>query len=481
MQSVSGIKRELERSVSNMPGNDPRRRMPEFDVAIVGGGASGTLAAIHLLRSISDPGLRVAVFEPDPVRRHLGIAYGSTDTRHLLNLRAQVMSAFPDEPGHFAEWAATANGQWSATDFLPRMVYGRYLRDLVLNRHDDRMAFVDAQVHELLLHDRGFEVRTDDGAPVRARTVVLGYGVAAPRRLFTSAGPLPDAPWHLQSPWDLARLGQLPDDDTIVLVGSGLTAVDCAMTLLGDSPNRRVVMVSRRGDLPRRHHQQLSSEWDLPVPPGPLTAGGIARLLYDQIALANEQGVNWRAVVDGVRPHAASIWRRLDLHERRRFLADYAHTWHIHRNRIAPQIAERIDAYRKEGRLAVLDGGIREITDLENRCQVGVKGTSIQTSAVVNCTGPLTDISMTTNPLLRVLLTRGLIAADPLRLGVACSVDGQLLDRRGNPVPRLYALGPPTRYASYEAMSVPAIRDQAARLGQVIASTVLSGDAVHAP
>lgn len=460
-----------------MPGNHSRHRLPEFDVVIVGGGASGTLAAIHLLRSISDPGLRVAVFEADAGRRHLGIAYGSTDVRHVLNLRAQVMSAFPDEPGHFAEWAAAADSQWSATDFLPRMVYGRYLRDLV---RDDRVTFMDAQVRELLVYDRGFGVRAD-GVRVRARAVVLAYGLAAPRQLSTSLGHLPNAPWHLQSPWDLAKLAQLPDDDTIVLAGSGLTAIDCAMTLLGDSPNRRIVMVSRRGDLPRRHHQRLPPEWNLPIPSGALTADGIARLLHDQIALAKRQGVNWRAVIDGLRPHSASIWRRLDLRERRRFLSDYAHTWHIHRNRMAPQIFERIDAYRKEGRLTVLDGGLQRINDLEGRCRVDVKGTAIQTSAVVNCIGPLTDITMTTNPLLRALLTGGLIAPDPLRLGIACTVDGQLLDALGNPVPGLYALGPPTRYSSYEAMSIPAIRDQAARLGEVIASTVLSGDAVHAP
>src|ERR1700754_1538682 len=97
-------------------------------VAIVGGGASGTLSALHLLRASTDPDLRIVLFEADTRRRHLGVAYGTTDERHLLNLRALAMSAFPDQPDHFANWARRAGRGWKPTDFLPRTVYGNYLR-----------------------------------------------------------------------------------------------------------------------------------------------------------------------------------------------------------------------------------------------------------------------------------------------------------------------------------------------------------------
>jgi uncharacterized NAD(P)/FAD-binding protein YdhS len=73
------------------------------DIAVIGGGASGTLTALHLLRAGVDGDPRVVVFEAEAGRRHRGVAYGTTDPRHLLNVRAQVMSAFPEEPGHFVE------------------------------------------------------------------------------------------------------------------------------------------------------------------------------------------------------------------------------------------------------------------------------------------------------------------------------------------------------------------------------------------
>jgi uncharacterized NAD(P)/FAD-binding protein YdhS len=69
-------------------------------VVIVGGGASGVLLAIHLLH-----GTRGGICVTS-VERHAdlgaGSAYATNNPHHLLNVRASNMSAFPDEPGHFA-------------------------------------------------------------------------------------------------------------------------------------------------------------------------------------------------------------------------------------------------------------------------------------------------------------------------------------------------------------------------------------------
>lgn len=55
-------------------------------VGIVGGGASGVLAAIHLLRDEPVP-VRIIMMEP---RTELGrgVAHGTDEPGHLLNVRA---------------------------------------------------------------------------------------------------------------------------------------------------------------------------------------------------------------------------------------------------------------------------------------------------------------------------------------------------------------------------------------------------------
>lgn len=104
-------------------------------VAIVGGGAAGVLAAIHLRRSAPDAQITLIDASGRPAT---GAAYGTTDPSRLLNVPAPWMSAWPDDPDHFCRWlgdraVATLEG------FAPRLAYGRYLREqLGRRRRPDR-------------------------------------------------------------------------------------------------------------------------------------------------------------------------------------------------------------------------------------------------------------------------------------------------------------------------------------------------------
>ena len=437
------------------------------DIAVIGGGASGTLTAVHLLRAGASG---VVVFEAEAGRQHRGVAYGTTDPRHLLNVRAQVMSAFPEEPGHFVDWARRAGYAVGPTDFVPRMVFGHYLRSLVAHFGDSRLRVVTARVDDVVSDGAGFTLTAGD-TTTRAASVVLAYGNPAPRRLATADGPVPDAAWHLPNAWDLDALTAVPEDATVMLVGSGLTAVDAAITLLDDAPRRRVVMVSRHGELPRTHLAHTLTNWVSPVPPlGPLTADGLAELICNQVAAAARQGANWRAVVDGLRGCTQSMWARLDLHERRRFLAAHSRDWEVHRHRMAPRVAARIRAYRDSGRLSLHGGGFQSVEDLGARCRVRLDGVVLDADALVNCTGPLNDVAQTTDPLLRGLVDRGTVAPDPIGFGLACTPDGRLLDHTGAIAAGMYAVGPPRKGALWESIAVPEIRDQAAQLAHQLVS-----------
>ena len=73
----------------------PPRRGPCV-VAVVGGGAAGVLCAVHLLRSATRS---TSCSSSGAEQVGAGLAYGTTDPAHLLNVRASGMSAFDDEPG----------------------------------------------------------------------------------------------------------------------------------------------------------------------------------------------------------------------------------------------------------------------------------------------------------------------------------------------------------------------------------------------
>ncbi|WP_232006932.1 FAD/NAD(P)-binding protein, partial [Mycobacterium sp. 1245805.9] len=57
-----------------------------------------------------------------------GAAYGTDDPTHLLNVPAQRMSAWPDDPDHFCRWL-DERAVTPLEGFAPRLAYGRYLRE----------------------------------------------------------------------------------------------------------------------------------------------------------------------------------------------------------------------------------------------------------------------------------------------------------------------------------------------------------------
>jgi uncharacterized NAD(P)/FAD-binding protein YdhS len=436
-------------------------------VAVVGGGASGLLTAFQLLARSADSDLAVTVHEASGVLGR-GVAYGTSDPRHLLNVRARHMSAYADVPSDLLDWARRSGRDPDPFGFLPRQEYAHYLQDTLAAVADHRLTIIAGRVDDLEQVPGGFALHTRDRV-ARAGTVVLAYGNQAPQPVVAGDVDLAELPGHVPDPWDLGVIRALPDDAVVLLVGSGLTAIDLVITLLEDHPRRRAVMVSRHGLLPHAHIEQQSTAWVSPMPPGELTADGLAEFVRGQVTAARRNDVNWRNVLDGLRPHTQLFWQRLSLEERRRFLATYARHWEVHRHRMAPAVYDRINDYRKYGRLEVLAGGIEGADSLGGRARVRIGGVDapLVADAVVNCTGPLTDLTRTTDPLLQALQRRGLAGPDPLRLGLATTPDGEVVGAEGV-VPGLYAVGPPRKGTLWESTAIPEIRTQAAQVGRAV-------------
>ena len=78
-------------------------------VAIVGGGFSGTIVAAQLARR----GIASALIDGSG-RAGKGVAYSTTEPAHLLNVRAEGMSAWSGEPDDFARRFESEGGSPTA-------------------------------------------------------------------------------------------------------------------------------------------------------------------------------------------------------------------------------------------------------------------------------------------------------------------------------------------------------------------------------
>jgi uncharacterized NAD(P)/FAD-binding protein YdhS len=204
----------------------------------------------------------------------------------------------------------------------------------------------------------------------------------------------------------------------------------------------------------------------------PVDLPGLIRYVRAATAEAPD---GWQAVVDALRPHVPGLWQQLSLPDKRLFLRHVARYWEVHRHRVPPATARRIDQLRSAGRLSVQRGRIVAVTEKPTGLCVRIEHdgqvTEVAAGWLINATGPAADITATTDPLLRGLLDSGLARPDPLRLGIEVDARGALLNASGTPSDVIFALGPPLRGQLYETTAIPEIRDQAAALaGRLLAA-----------
>jgi len=447
-------------------------------IAVIGGGASGTLAAVHLLRAAVARRVPLRIALIDRLGRHgLGQAYATTNPDHLLNAPAGRMSALAGDPEHLVRWAA-GHG-FPTPGFLPRTVYGRYLRDLLGDAQlraapQSRLTELTADVVAVRPGTGGRPVRLvlGDGSCLEADVAILASGNPPPAAPI----PVPAGPRFVPDPWAPGALDAVADGSPVVIMGTGLSMLDVAIsvTSTGGRPPAKVTAVSRHALLPRVHRGMPAPGGDsvwLPAlagPPGPLRLGD---LIWQVRAAMTSRPEQWQDVVDALRPQVPSLWQRLSRADQRVFLRHVARYWEVHRHRMPPATAQRITALRMAGRLRVLPGRITEVTGHAGQLRVGLHtGGLVRELAVgwlINATGPA-HITAGTDPLLRDLIGRGLARPDRHRLGLDANPAGAVLDSAGTPSVTLFTLGPTLRGLRYETTAVPEIRDQAAALADLL-------------
>ncbi|HEX8624689.1 MAG TPA: FAD/NAD(P)-binding protein [Allosphingosinicella sp.] len=426
-------------------GADPPSMAGAMRVAIVGAGYSGTIAAVEIARAA--PAAEISLIEKSG-QFAKGAAYGTNSPGHLLNVRARNMSALASDPSHFADWAA---GEGHGPDsYVPRRDYRRYLAGLL-----DGTAGISRVAGEAVaVEDEG--VRLASGELVGCDVAILAGG-NYPSRLPAAFGARAiHDPW---SPKGAAAVAQAAErGGELLLVGTGLTMVDMAVSLEEAGFSGRILAASRRGLVPRAHVSPAAAplEWDPPA-----TLGALVRAVRGREP--------WRASVDGLRPHSIALWRGLSEPEQKRFLRHLRPWWDVHRHRIAPRVAARIEAMRASGRLEIAAARILRVDGAEViLARRGGGEIRRRFDAVVNCTGPEGDIRRVGDPLIRNLLESE--RARPDRLGLGLDVDSRSRLAGSGPSPALYALGPLTKGAFWEIVAVPDIRGQAAGVAKAIAA-----------
>ncbi|MEU7989570.1 FAD/NAD(P)-binding protein [Streptosporangium canum] len=477
-------------------------------LGIIGGGG----AAVALLAALTRdrlPNLDITVFEPAK-NVGPGRAYLPDSDIALLNVSAERMSVLPDAPGHFLEWVKERGGlngrPVSPAAFLPRRLFGEYLAD-VAAEITDRLAgrgksvrTVGSPVIRLRQGPVGFHALTEDGRRFDGLDrVVLCVGTGGPVDVYRLAR----TPGYINDSYPLsAQLAAIQHEAHVLVLGTGLTAVDTVLFLLENGHRGGITMASRNGLLPTvrtsatapelRHLSHAAVRAALAVDPvmtgerllalldrelqevgtglnracaEAVPGESVARRLRRQLQQARDGGALWQPVIiEAMHESVELIWHAMPDAERRRFLTRWHRKFVSLLSPMPQQTAVRLQTAADAGQLRVVRGvhGIRPGESPLPAFLASTGAGDIAADIVVNTTRPAAAaIPEAAIPLVESLVKAGVARRHPLGGVDVARYTNRVLAADGSENRNLFALGHLTSGTHYYTSSMLIIGRQA--------------------
>ena len=444
-------------------------------ITIIGGGASGTLLALNLLKYNGDERLEVNLVEKRP-QIGRGVAFSTDQDTHLLNVPAAKMGAFADDVEHFHRWLNENGLDHAPTAFVPRRIFGEYLREQLeaangSKSENVKLNIFDDEAIDIEKHDGKVAVHLMSGDVLYSEKAALAFGNFLPPHPTIPDQTFVGSPRYFQDPWTPTMFETIRPEDSILIVGTGLSMVDVTLHLHKLGHQGVINAISTRGQLPAVHKLGSTYPSFYEEIKGTTRVTDILKIVRTHTKKADANGSDWRAVIDSLRPVTQQIWLGLPLAEKKYFMQHLSRYWNVARHRMAPEAALTIDELRGTGQLQILKGRLQKITweagiGFDVRYSTIGLDQYVHADVIINCIGSESKFDQIDSPLVKNLMNAGHIRCDDLRFGLDATPDGHLKGADGQPSDMLYTLGTALKGVLWESTAIPEIRVQARDLAQ---------------
>lgn len=436
-------------------------------IAIVGGGMSGTLTVLNLIKQSKSP---LKIIWLDAKNQFCkGLAYSTSEEQHLLNVRANNMSLFVDEPTHFVDWLKQTDSRFSSSDFVPRKLFGEYVQHTfdVLQKTNSFVSIIQLaeEVIDIKKNDAEFEVKTTQ--TYKVQKLVLAFGNFLPAHPRTISKEFIASENYFQNAFQSTIIQRAITKKNITIIGSGLTMIDVLISLHHYSYTGKINIISPHAYIPQAHIENPLPSVK-PFIEESKTYGllELLSLVNQQLKKAKKEGLNPHSVIDVMRPHLQFIWMNFTLNEKQQFLNHLRHKWGVARHRAPGQSMAVFKQLQSSGRITLIKGRIIDIKSIESEFEIHYTDSKINqqiinTEFIINCTGPESNYLQIPSLLVQNLLKNQFFVPDSLNYGLNA-------DKNGKISPNVYTLGPPLKGILWESTAVPEIRLQAKELAAKI-------------
>lgn len=457
-------------------------------IAIIGGGFTGAVVALNLLRRLPPESAKLAVIEPRAVLG-AGLAYSTRDPAHRVNVPASRLLVLTEEPGAFDFWFKASDAAASDPEALlsdgraypQRAVFGAYVDGLLRRAAGASCSIPFEHIRSPAIRvDRavqGFRIFLENGGGVDADVVVLAISHPPPAvpKAFREVSHFPK---FISNPWQPGAMDAIGADDHVLIIGTALTTADVISSLKSSGHTGKICAISRRGLVSRMRKMQQTTTYGDFVSPPHCTVVSLLQAVRTTISQAEANGSSWGAVMDALRVQGLEIWSAMPTKEKKRFLRHLRPFWDAHRYQMAPQAAAIIEAESAAGNLKICAARLQSVSVQDAQFRVGLKSRHSSVpwdenfDAVVNCTGPDHASIVETNPVLRSLSAAGLICPDAFGLGLHTDLSARAVGRSLEPSANIFVAGPLARATFGELMGLPQVSLHAALVAQEVVKLV---------
>lgn len=445
-------------------------------IVIIGGGLSGAITAVNLMRQ-SKTELILFIVEKSPNEIGRGLAYSTTNRHHLLNVPAGKMSCLYDDPSHLMSFLDERKYNYTNTSFIPRQLYGEYVHhtfkqccESYANLH--KIEIVRTEATNISTIGTQQVVQLLNGNTISCDKVVLAIGNFEP-----SDPKLKDAHYtisrnYIKDPFNGEVIKKIPTDKEVLIIGTGLTAIDIILSLKENKHNAKITVISNHGYLPVQHQLGVTYADYCNELNDLHSSLELFKVIRKHMRLAEKTGIDYRAVIDVIRPSTQKIWRTLSVSEKKKFLDHLRHIWGVARHRMAKEVFIAVQEMLDAGLVTLRAGRLQKINLDKDKFHVVFnerktkKEEQLRADYIVNCTGPESNYDKINSQLVKNLLKSGSIAKDNINYGIDASESGRIIGADKKESTSLTTLGPPMKGILWECTAVPEIKVQAYNLAK---------------
>lgn len=358
-------------------------------IAIIGFGFCGKVAFANLVKSLNKED-KILIFDKAQ-GDCASAAFSSFSAHYILNVPVANMGAFCDDEKSFEEFLKNNHFEiWKnigELGFAPRQIYGEYLDQIVKKAQGDaknngvNFEFVNQEV--VAISDE-FLITTKNNIQFQATEVLLATSFKQVQLPFEI-----ESKKFIKALWNEDALEfhqKILTNETICLIGSGLTTVDVIVGLKKKNFSGKIIIISRRGNLPKKHLKQSSKQSPYFIDAEDAKNGVLFLCLKIRNFLKSNSEFDLRHVINSIRSTTDKLWHNLDEKNKKLFFRLMPY-WNIFRHRAPISSIEVIEEMIAVGQIEIVEGGVKKCHKFGDKIFVQSKFSEFEVDYLVNCLG----------------------------------------------------------------------------------------------